>query len=69
MEKVKHNPLPALAAKVFKSTDGQAFLDAWEQLYAHRRSFVQGDPHQTSFKEGQRDNAIALIELGRGGSK
>lgn len=44
---------------------GERFVDKLEELFVFRRSFQQGDPHVTSFKEGQRDVALMIIQMAR----
>lgn len=40
---------------LFDSPQGQDALELLAELYYDRPSYVPGDPHHTSFKEGQRD--------------
>lgn len=54
-----------LCQRLFKTVDGQLFLNEMGKRYLHRRSFTINDPYTTAFKEGQRDTAMMLIELGR----
>ena len=52
--------------------DGQDLLAQWDQAFCRRRSFVEGDPYATAFREGQRDlveqilDALALAEAADG---
>lgn len=45
----------ALVRRVFGTPEGQQLLAQWIDAFCRRRSFVEGDPHATSFREGQRD--------------
>ena len=57
--------LATACQQVFKTRAGQNLLSLIEELYGHRRSFSKDDPYETAFKEGQRDTALYLIQLGR----
>lgn len=58
----------ALVRRLFASVDGKDLLAQWVQTFCRRRSFVEGDPYATAFREGQRDlieqilDAVALAE-------
>ena len=58
----------AIVRRVFTSPDGTLLLTQWMQSFCRRRSFVEGDPYATAFREGQRDfveqilDAVALAE-------
>lgn len=47
--------------------DGAAILQELAMLFYDRRSYVAGDPHQTSFNEGQR--SVVTYLLGRAAAK
>lgn len=52
----------ALVRRVFSSLDGKQLLDQWVGMFCRRRSFVEGDPHATSFREGQRDVIEQILD-------
>lgn len=40
---------------------GQLILDDLKKCYGNKTSFVPGDPHATSFREGQRDVYLRFL--------
>ncbi len=51
-------------AAVFSSDDGRAVLrHILRAGHAHESCFVQGDPHGTSFREGQRNLALSIAKM------
>lgn len=55
-----------LCELVFKTPAGKDLLTELEKQYVWRRSFTLDDSLTTAFKEGQRDTAIMIIDMGRG---
>ena len=47
----------------FSSKEGERVLDDLRSAYYHRGSFIKGDPHETSHREGQRTVLIRIINL------
>jgi uncharacterized UBP type Zn finger protein len=47
----------------FASKEGERVLADLQSAYYHRGSFVKGDPHETSHREGQRSVLIRIINL------
>jgi len=45
---------------LFASPDGQKVFETLETEFSDRSSYVAGDPHATSFKEGQRSVMLFL---------
>ena len=43
------------------NVDGQKILDELSRLFYDRGSYVEGDPHGTTFKEGQRSGVAFII--------
>ena len=41
--------------------DGQMILDELAALFYDRQSYIKGDPHETSFREGQRSTIAFII--------
>lgn len=58
--------LQKMADRVFHTPDGAELLKELDLVFASRRSFVQGDPYTTAFKEGQRDVILFLKQLSNG---
>jgi hypothetical protein len=52
----------ALVRRVFTAPDGQTLLHQWQQTFCRRRSFVEGDPCATAFREGQRDFVEQILD-------
>lgn len=52
----------ALVRRVFTTPDGQTLLFQWIQSFCRRRSFVEGDPSATAFREGQRDVIEQILD-------
>lgn len=50
-------------AAVFDTVNGRAVLEDLRVSFGDRRSFVEGDPHSTAFREGQRDVYLAILDL------
>jgi hypothetical protein len=48
---------------VFSTPSGQIVLADLRKSFASRRSFVEGDPYSTAFREGQRDVLLAIEDL------
>jgi len=57
--------MAAIYLEVFSSPGGRLVLEDLQKSFADRRSFVEGDPHATSFREGQRDVLLAIMDLMR----
>jgi hypothetical protein len=52
----------ALVRRVFTTVDGQTLLAQWQQTFCRRRSFIEGDPYSTAFREGQRDFVEQILD-------
>ena len=47
----------------FASKEGERVLADLQSAYYHRGSFIKNDPHETSYREGQRSVIIRIINL------
>lgn len=52
----------ALVRRVFTTVDGERLLAQWVEAFCRRRSFVEGEPHSTAFREGQRDFVEQILD-------
>jgi hypothetical protein len=55
--------LAQAANQVFSTEDGRLVLEDLRLSFGTRRSFVEGDPYTTAFREGQRDVYLRLCDL------
>ena len=49
--------------RILHSPDGEKLLKLLTEEFAERTSFTVGDPHSTSFKEGQRNVVLFLNDM------
>jgi len=47
----------------FSSKEGERVLADIKSAYYHRGSYSKNDPHETSYREGQRSAIIRIINL------
>ena len=47
----------------FSSKEGERVLADIQSAYYHRGSYSKNDPHETSYREGQRSVIIRIINL------
>ena len=47
----------------FASKEGERVLADLQSAYYHRGSYSKNDPHETSYREGQRSVIIRIINL------
>lgn len=52
---------------VFNTVSGRMVLDDLKRSFNDKTTFVEGDPHTTSFKEGQRALYLVLLFMIRKG--
>jgi len=58
----EHKQLKTDYQSTFDTKEGKRVLDDLKSAYYHRGSFCK-DPHETSFREGQRSVIIRIINL------
>lgn len=52
----------ALIHRLFTSPDGARWLAMMVERFCRRRSFVEGDPYATAFRDGQRDPFEQILD-------
>ena len=62
-KELSHPELCAVYQKLFDSPLGKTVLEDLRKSYDDRTSFVAGDPHGTSFKEGQRSVYLDIVVM------
>ena len=62
-KELSHPELCAVYQKVFDTVLGKTVLEDLNRSYGDRSSFVHGDSHGTSFKEGQRDVYLTILAM------
>lgn len=62
-KELTHDELCVIYQKVFTSPVGQTVVEDLRKSFGDRPSFVPGDPHGTSFREGQRDVYLTILSM------